>query len=121
MPSVARSLRPDGVVCSFSPCIEQVQQTCEALEEYGFGDTRTAWEKRGMGNGGLGVSCAGFTVNHRRRVLPPSPQKIKFKHKLALKATANTMMLDDGCLRPLNPHPTQINVVYVNTPQARSF
>ena len=41
IPSVARSLRPDGVVCSFSPCIEQVQRTCEALEQHGFGDTRT--------------------------------------------------------------------------------
>ena len=40
--SAAASLRPDGVVCSFSPCIEQVQRTCEAFEEHGFGDTRTA-------------------------------------------------------------------------------
>ena len=40
-PSVARALRPDGIVCSFSPCIEQVQRTCEALEAHGFGDTQT--------------------------------------------------------------------------------
>ena len=39
VPSVARSLRPDGVVCSFSPCIEQVQRTCEALKNAGW-DTR---------------------------------------------------------------------------------
>ena len=39
--SVARCLRRDGVVCAFSPCIEQVQRTCEALERHGFGDART--------------------------------------------------------------------------------
>jgi tRNA (adenine57-N1/adenine58-N1)-methyltransferase len=41
IPSVARSLRPDGVACSFSPCIEQVQRACEALEKEGFGDAQT--------------------------------------------------------------------------------
>ncbi|DBA83487.1 TPA: hypothetical protein ACH3X2_006417 [Trebouxia sp. C0005] len=34
--SAAQCLRPDGVFCSFSPCIEQVQRTCAALEEQGF-------------------------------------------------------------------------------------
>ena len=41
IPSVAKCLRPDGVVCSFSPCIEQVQRCCEALEAEGFGDCQT--------------------------------------------------------------------------------
>jgi len=39
--SAAACLVPDGVVCSFSPCIEQVQRTCLALEELGFGEVRT--------------------------------------------------------------------------------
>lgn len=39
--SAARCLRPDGVFCSFSPCIEQVQRTCAALEEQGFFAVRT--------------------------------------------------------------------------------
>jgi tRNA (adenine57-N1/adenine58-N1)-methyltransferase len=39
--SAAKSLRHDGVLCAFSPCIEQVQRTCEALEAHGFGDTQT--------------------------------------------------------------------------------
>jgi tRNA (adenine57-N1/adenine58-N1)-methyltransferase len=39
--SAAKSLRQDGVLCAFSPCIEQVQRTCEALEAHGFGDTQT--------------------------------------------------------------------------------
>ena len=34
--SAAQCLQPDGVFCSFSPCIEQVQRTCAALEEQGF-------------------------------------------------------------------------------------
>ena len=41
VPSAARALRQDGVLCAFSPCIEQVQRTCEALEARGFGDAQT--------------------------------------------------------------------------------
>jgi tRNA (adenine57-N1/adenine58-N1)-methyltransferase len=41
LPSVAKSLRGDGVVCSFSPCIEQVQRTCEVLGSGHFNDIRT--------------------------------------------------------------------------------
>ncbi|KAK9829479.1 hypothetical protein WJX72_006111 [[Myrmecia] bisecta] len=39
--SAAQSLRPDGVFCSFSPCIEQVQRTCAALAKEGFYALRT--------------------------------------------------------------------------------
>ena len=31
IPSAAKVLRHDGTLCSFSPCIEQVQRTCETL------------------------------------------------------------------------------------------
>lgn len=41
IPSAAKCLRPDGVFCGFSPCIEQVQKTCEALNANGFRDFRT--------------------------------------------------------------------------------
>lgn len=41
IPSVVRSLRCDGLVCSFSPCIEQVQRTCEVLSKERFADIRT--------------------------------------------------------------------------------
>lgn len=37
----ARVLRPDGTLCSFSPCIEQVQQTCEKLRAGPFHSVRT--------------------------------------------------------------------------------
>lgn len=39
--SAAACLRPDGVFCSFSPCIEQVQRTCLALAAGGFTAPRT--------------------------------------------------------------------------------
>jgi tRNA (adenine57-N1/adenine58-N1)-methyltransferase len=41
VPSAAACLRPDGMFCAFSPCIEQVQRTCEALNARGFRDLRT--------------------------------------------------------------------------------
>lgn len=39
--SAARMLRCNGSLCSFSPCIEQVQQTCETLQNQDFTDVRT--------------------------------------------------------------------------------
>lgn len=36
IPSAAKCLKPDGVFCGFSPCIEQVQRTVEALNSEGF-------------------------------------------------------------------------------------
>lgn len=39
--SAARCVRPDGMFCSFSPCVEQVQRTAEALNANGFRDIRT--------------------------------------------------------------------------------
>lgn len=38
---VRRVLREDGVVCAFSPCIEQVQRTCQMLRKDGFHSIRT--------------------------------------------------------------------------------
>ncbi|XP_058750007.1 uncharacterized protein LOC131623024 [Vicia villosa] len=40
IPSAAKMLRPDGTLCSFSPCIEQVQRSCETLQS-NFTDIRT--------------------------------------------------------------------------------
>ncbi|KAK6121487.1 hypothetical protein DH2020_044766 [Rehmannia glutinosa] len=40
IPSVAKMLQQDGVLCAFSPCIEQVQKSCETLKTY-FTDIRT--------------------------------------------------------------------------------
>lgn len=32
IPSAAKMLKQDGTLCSFSPCIEQVQRSCEVLQ-----------------------------------------------------------------------------------------
>lgn len=40
IPSVGLMLKKDGVLCSFSPCIEQVQRACEAMKTC-FTDIRT--------------------------------------------------------------------------------
>lgn len=39
--SAARCLRPDGVICSFSPCVEQVQRTVAEMGKNGFVDFAT--------------------------------------------------------------------------------
>lgn len=40
IPSAGKMLKPDGILCSFSPCIEQVQRSCETLMVK-FTDIRT--------------------------------------------------------------------------------
>ncbi|KAI8463851.1 MAG: tRNA methyltransferase complex GCD14 subunit-domain-containing protein [Monoraphidium minutum] len=39
--SAAKCLKPNGRFCSFSPCIEQVQRTCEQLDACGMTDIAT--------------------------------------------------------------------------------
>ena len=39
--SAASCLRPDGMLCSFSPCVEQVQRMCLAMAAAGLTDIRT--------------------------------------------------------------------------------
>lgn len=41
IPSVSKMLKQDGVLCSFSPCIEQVQRSCEIMRTTRFYDIRT--------------------------------------------------------------------------------
>ncbi|KAI5077221.1 hypothetical protein GOP47_0007045 [Adiantum capillus-veneris] len=40
IPSAVKVLRCNGALCSFSPCIEQVQRSCEALRKHKFTDIR---------------------------------------------------------------------------------
>ena len=41
VPAVKHTLKPGGVFCNFSPCIEQVQRVCLKLTELGFTEIRT--------------------------------------------------------------------------------
>ncbi|GAB5353171.1 hypothetical protein AAMO2058_000014800 [Amorphochlora amoebiformis] len=41
VPSAARNLRDFGAFCSFSPCIEQVQETCKKLGDLNFKHIKT--------------------------------------------------------------------------------
>ena len=38
--SAAKCLKPNGMLCTFSPCIEQVQSTCREMVRHGFMDLR---------------------------------------------------------------------------------
>ena len=59
-PSAVASLRPDGMLCSFSPCIEQVQRMCIALEEEGMTEIRT-----------IEVLNREYEFQRRQLLLPP--------------------------------------------------
>lgn len=39
--SAARSLKPAGALCSFSPCIEQVKKACDMMRQCGFDELYT--------------------------------------------------------------------------------
>jgi tRNA A58 N-methylase Trm61 len=41
IPSAAKMLKQDGTLCSFSPCVEQVQRSCDALQSRFTGTFRT--------------------------------------------------------------------------------
>ena len=56
VPAAHKALKEGGMVCLFSPCIEQVVKNCTALSELNFKDTRTfevllkPWGVRDAGN-----------------------------------------------------------------------
>ncbi|TVU13627.1 hypothetical protein EJB05_37047 [Eragrostis curvula] len=74
IPSVSLMLKQDGVLCSFSPCIEQVQRACDAMRPC-FTDIRTfeillrTYEVR---DGSLNSATA-----NEEAVVGPRPQKRK--------------------------------------------
>lgn len=90
VPSAAACLRPDGVLCAFSPCIEQVQATAAALAGAGFVGITTQelllreYEVRrarlvGGGDGweaGLGVDAAAAAGRAVPTVVPATGQVV---------------------------------------------
>nr|XP_021148076.1 tRNA (adenine(58)-N(1))-methyltransferase catalytic subunit TRMT61A isoform X3 [Columba livia] len=58
-----------GRICSFSPCIEQVQRTCLAMEEYGFTEINTLEILLRVYN--LGHTLAGCTFSSLPRTWIP--------------------------------------------------
>ncbi|EEF40932.1 tRNA (adenine(58)-N(1))-methyltransferase catalytic subunit TRMT61A [Ricinus communis] len=76
IPSAAKMLKQDGVLCSFSPCIEQVQRSCETLRS-NFTDIRTfevllrTYEVREVkmdcGQGEEGISLGSPPYKRRQR------------------------------------------------------
>ncbi|KDP46440.1 hypothetical protein JCGZ_10280 [Jatropha curcas] len=76
IPSAGKMLKQDGILCSFSPCIEQVQRSCETLRS-NFTDIRTfevllrtyevrEW-KMDCGQGDEGLSLGSPPYKRRQR------------------------------------------------------
>lgn len=59
--AAAAVLRPDGRICSFSPCIEQVQRMCAALAAAGFVEPLT-----------VEVLDREYEFHQRQLLLPPA-------------------------------------------------
>jgi len=41
IPHAAYTMKPNGTLCSYSPCVEQTQKTSQAMREYGFHSIKT--------------------------------------------------------------------------------
>ncbi|GFH55902.1 tRNA (adenine57-N1/adenine58-N1)-methyltransferase catalytic subunit [Chaetoceros tenuissimus] len=41
IPHAAHTIKPNGGLCSYSPCMEQTQRTCQAMRDYGFHSLKT--------------------------------------------------------------------------------
>mmetsp|Transcript_672 Transcript_672/g.831 ORF Transcript_672/g.831 Transcript_672/m.831 type:complete len:467 (+) Transcript_672:154-1554(+) len=41
IPHAAYTMKPNGTICSYSPCMEQTQKTCQKMKEYGFHSLKT--------------------------------------------------------------------------------
>jgi len=41
IPHAAHAIKPNGGLCSYSPCVEQTQRTVQALKDYGFHSLKT--------------------------------------------------------------------------------
>ncbi len=41
IPHAAHTIKPNGTLCSYSPCVEQTQRTCQAMRDYGFHSLKT--------------------------------------------------------------------------------
>jgi len=41
IPHAAHTIKPNGSICSYSPCVEQTQRTAQAMRDYGFHSLRT--------------------------------------------------------------------------------
>ena len=48
IPSAGKMLKQDGILCSFSPCIEQVQRSCETLKSNFTGNVSVLYRSENM-------------------------------------------------------------------------
>ena len=63
IPHAAHTLKPNGGLCSYSPCVEQSQRTVQAMKKYGFHSIKTI-EVRLRGRALWSFSIHLFLFNH---------------------------------------------------------
>lgn len=113
LPSATEALKPDGILCSFSPCIEQVQHVCEILNTTDFTDVRT-----------FEVLLRTYEVREKsftKKVEDKSFDEISTSNSFPCKRLYSEVEGDDTLCKPTNVQGKEAMTEKVQTVMARPY